>query len=101
MCFVWLSKQTVHFALYIINRLVIITEVESVYSAVLTEDLYNTDAFHLNRVSVARSTMLLVGPCHHGMARPRVADGGTASNIEGSCKYIEKADVESRQWVVL
>ena len=25
-----------------------------------------------------------VGPCHHGMARPRVADGGSASNIEGS-----------------
>jgi len=28
-----------------------------------------------------------VGPCHHGMARPQVADGGTASNMEGSCKY--------------
>ena len=27
-----------------------------------------------------------VGPCHHGMARPRVADGGTASNMEGSCE---------------
>jgi hypothetical protein len=25
-----------------------------------------------------------VGPCHHGMARPQVADGGTASNVEGS-----------------
>jgi hypothetical protein len=24
-----------------------------------------------------------VGPCHHGMARPQVADGGTASNMEG------------------
>ena len=23
-----------------------------------------------------------VGPCHHGMARPRVADGGMASNME-------------------
>jgi hypothetical protein len=34
-------------------------------------------------------SMLLVGPCHHGMARPRVADGGTASNMEGSCEYIE------------
>ena len=29
---------------------------------------------------------LNVGPCHHGMARPRVADGGTASNMEGSCE---------------
>ena len=27
-----------------------------------------------------------VGFCHHGMARPRVADGGTASNMEGSCE---------------
>jgi hypothetical protein len=27
-----------------------------------------------------------VGPCHHGMARPRVADGGTASDMEGSCE---------------
>jgi hypothetical protein len=25
----------------------------------------------------------LVGPCHHGMARPRVADGGTASEYGG------------------
>jgi hypothetical protein len=24
-----------------------------------------------------------VGPCHHGMARPQVADGGTASNMGG------------------
>jgi hypothetical protein len=30
-----------------------------------------------------------VGPCHHGMARPQVADGGTASYMEGSCKQIE------------
>jgi hypothetical protein len=27
-----------------------------------------------------------VGPCHHGMVRPQVADGGTASDMEGSCK---------------
>jgi hypothetical protein len=25
----------------------------------------------------------LVGPCHHGMARPTVADGGTASEYGG------------------
>ena len=31
-------------------------------------------------------TMMNVGPCHHGMARPRVADRGTASNMEGSCE---------------
>jgi len=27
-----------------------------------------------------------VGPCHQGMARPQVADRGTASNKEGSCE---------------
>jgi hypothetical protein len=27
-----------------------------------------------------------VGPCHHGMARPQVADEGTASYMEGSCE---------------
>ena len=32
---------------------------------------------------------VFVCPCHHGMARPQVADGGTASNMEGSCEYIE------------
>jgi len=28
-------------------------------------------------------------PYHHRMACPQVSDGGTASNMEGSCKYIE------------
>ena len=28
-------------------------------------------------------------PCHHGMARLQVADGGTVSNMEGSFEYIE------------
>jgi hypothetical protein len=37
--FVWLSKETVPFALYAISRLVFITEVESVYCAVRTESL--------------------------------------------------------------
>ena len=46
MCFVWLSEKTVTFALYIINRLVFIAEVESVYSAVWTESLYNMDTSH-------------------------------------------------------
>jgi hypothetical protein len=30
-----------------------------------------------------------VGPCHHGMARPQVANGGTVSYMEGNCEYIE------------
>jgi len=28
----------------------------------------------------------VMGPCHHGMARPQVADRGTASFMEGSCE---------------
>jgi len=36
---VWLSEETVNFALYIINRLVSITEVESVYCTVRTESI--------------------------------------------------------------
>jgi len=45
MGFVRISEQTVTFALYIINRLVFITKVKSVYSAVRTESLFNTDKF--------------------------------------------------------
>jgi len=37
------------------------------------------------------------GPCQHGMARPQVADGGTASNMEGSCAYNEYVVADSRQ----
>jgi len=43
MCFVWLSEETVTFALYVFNRLVFITEVESVYCLVPTKSLYDTD----------------------------------------------------------
>ena len=42
-CFILISEQTAPFALYCINWLVFITEVESVYSAVRIESLYNTD----------------------------------------------------------
>ena len=43
---------------------------------------------------------VFVGPCHHGMARPQVADRGMASDMEGSCEYIEYAVADSRQGVV-
>ena len=42
-CSVRISEQTAIFALYCINLPVFITEVESVYCAVRTESLYNTD----------------------------------------------------------
>ena len=29
---------------------------------------------------------VFVGPCQHGMARPQVADRGTACDMEGSCE---------------
>ena len=29
---------------------------------------------------------VFVGPSHHGVARPQVAEEGTASDIEGSCE---------------
>jgi len=44
MCFVWLSELTVTFALYVFKNLFFfITKAESVYSAVRTESLHNTD----------------------------------------------------------
>ena len=33
-----------------------------------------------------KEATMLVGPCHHGMARPQVAERGTASDKEGSCE---------------
>ena len=39
MCFVWISEQTAIISLYSINRLVFITETDTVYSAVRTEAL--------------------------------------------------------------
>jgi len=45
--------------------------------------------FPFKNESQADLNFKLLGPYHHGMARPQVADGGTASNVEGSCEYIE------------
>ena len=42
LCFVWLSEQTVTSALYIFNKLVFVTEVESVYCAVRTVCIEST-----------------------------------------------------------
>ena len=52
MCSVWLSGQTVNFALYIIKRMAFITEVENVYCAVRNESLYNTDTSRSCRVNI-------------------------------------------------
>jgi len=37
-----------------------------------------------------------VGPCHHGMARPQVADGGRPPNMDSSCEYTEYVVADSR-----
>jgi hypothetical protein len=46
-----------------------------------------SEEHHIRRFfpSVYRTAMY-VGPCHHGMARPQVADGGTASYMQGNCE---------------
>jgi len=41
-------------------------------------------AQHISEINI--SSIYVVGPCHHGMARPQVADRGTASDKEGSCE---------------
>jgi hypothetical protein len=42
------------------------------------------------------------GPCHHGMAYPRVADGrDDPPNLEARSGYIESRVAYRRQWVVL
>ena len=46
-CFVWISEQTANFDLRNAKRLFFLTEVASVYCAVRTESLYNTDMFRL------------------------------------------------------
>jgi hypothetical protein len=47
MCFGRISEQTAKTALQKIKKLVFITEVESVYSAVRSESLYKTDTLRL------------------------------------------------------
>ena len=43
MCFAWVSEQTAVVSLYEINRLLFMTEAESVYCAVRTGYLHDTD----------------------------------------------------------
>jgi hypothetical protein len=39
-----------------------------------------------------------IGPCHHGMARPQVADGGTVSNMEGMNKLNKQPRTADDGW---
>jgi hypothetical protein len=47
MGFVQISEKTATFALYDINRIFFIIEVESIYCAVRTESLYKVEKFRL------------------------------------------------------
>jgi hypothetical protein len=42
-----------------------------------------------------------MGPCHHGVPRPQIVNGGTASNMKGSCEYIEQEIADNLQGVIL
>jgi hypothetical protein len=72
------------------------------YTYILTYSMEQSPSWKANRFSVSpeirRSLwnrihkyppLVPVGSCYHGMARLQVVDGGTASNMEGSCEYIE------------
>ena len=49
--------------------------------------LYDGSCDYTESDLILRSyVFIFVGPCHHGMARPQVADGGTASDMEGICE---------------
>jgi hypothetical protein len=63
MCSARISEQTATFALQNIKRLVFITEVESVYSAVRTESLYKTDRFVFKELRSQRKILQLSVDC--------------------------------------
>jgi hypothetical protein len=46
----------------------------------------NKKTLMLTLTVVKYPVSMYVGPCHHGMARSQVADGGTASYMEGGCE---------------
>jgi len=45
-----------------------------------------SNSFYFIILCYIEQKFYVVGPCHHGMARPQVADRGTASDKEGSCE---------------
>jgi hypothetical protein len=51
-----------------------------------TISLYKIQHLHMQYIQNSMN----VGPCHHGMARPQVADGGTASSMEVAVNKLNK-----------
>ena len=70
--------------LYLIFTSIFWTNINACLCAQISLHEFSSAYIHLGH-SFIHSPMN-VGPCHHGMARPRFADGGTASNMEGSCE---------------
>jgi hypothetical protein len=68
-CCVWLSRQTVSLAFHIINRMVLIIEVESVYSVVRTESLYSTNKSRALKVNRWNILLELIGIFKHFEAK--------------------------------
>ena len=58
-----------------------------VYGPIVTT--INSVILHPATFFISIFNVYIVLSCHHGMARPQVAVGGTASDMEGSCEYIE------------
>jgi hypothetical protein len=81
MCFVWISEQTATFALQNIKRLVFITEVESVYSAVRTESLYKQIRFVFKGLKY-RLTIIFHTQTYNGM----VGSTGTSNRKQHRLK---------------
>jgi hypothetical protein len=74
-CFVWIWEQTAIISLYNINWLVFVTEVKSVYCAVLSKDIY------------------FKSPCD------AISSDNTA--MHHICANVHKILVERRKWVIL
>jgi hypothetical protein len=86
MCYVWLSEQTVTFALHIINRFGSITKAGSVYCAVRTESLYKTDTFRLWRVISLRSPACWVADNRAKQSLPYLSVLRNVSTNDGKTK---------------
>jgi hypothetical protein len=80
----------------VLEARLIISQYEDVFNRI-----YQTTLGEKNIFNIRFKSMLGGSPCHHGMTRPRVADGRDGHQLEVSCEYIEQAAADKRQGVVL
>ena len=64
--------------------------------------VWNARKFHYINYFVVpdRYPTVVSMSCYHDMARPQIADGGTASNMENSYEYNVQAVADSRQGLI-